>query len=316
MMPFDRYSSSILKKLTDGRTVSPLLPYESLPANAMTFNDNRGHLSLSGAQVKYSMVLSKGRFTLSSPEEQGTYILKPSLNDFENRSESPANEHLTMQIASNVYGIETAANALCFFKNGEPAYITRRYDVLPDGAKRQQEDFASIAGINEHTHGRNFKYSALSYEGIGMLIRKYIPSWKIDLIRFYDLILFNFLFSNGDAHLKNFSVLRTDDGDYRLSPAYDLINTRIHLPSDGIFALSKGLFTDGRQFPLGIGHKDFHDFGIAIGLGEKTVKNELNRFCSDYPAIERMVEESFLSDNIKEDYWEQYRTRLISYLRC
>lgn len=79
----------------------------------------------------------------------------------------PANEHLTMQIARQVYGISTAENALIFFSDGEPAYITRRFDVAPDGTKIKQEDFAALWNRSGATHGRNFKYTG-DYAGMGL----------------------------------------------------------------------------------------------------------------------------------------------------
>ena len=316
MTPFSSYSISILRHLTGGIPVSPILPFQSQDADIIRLNENRGRISLSGAQSKYSVCIKDGKFTLTEEWEQGTFILKPMLSDFSFKAESPANEHLTMQIAHKVFQIDTAANALCFFENGDPAYITRRYDVAADGSKIQQEDFASLGGITADTYGKDYKYTALSYEDIGLLIRKYLPAWRVEMVKFFDLILFNFLFSNGDAHLKNFSVLMTPGGDYRLSPAYDLIDTRIHLPDDSIFALQKGLFADGRSFPLGVDNKAFREFGLCLGLPEKVVGKELDRFCDDYPAVETMVRESYLSDEAKEHYYQHYHTRLVSFLRA
>lgn len=314
--PFQTYSPAQLKRLTGGVPVSPILPFESPAAEISKMNENRGRVSLSGAQSKYSVLVRDGEFHLTEEGERGTHILKPALTDFENGADSPANEHLTMQIAEQVFHLETSANTLCFFRNGEAAYITRRYDIAPDGGRIQQEDFASLGGITADRYGRNYKYTALSYEDIGRLIQRFIPAWKIEMVKFFDLILFNFLFSNGDAHLKNFSVLRNDAGDYRLAPAYDLLDTHLHLPDDSIFALQKGLFADGRSFPLGIGNKDFRDFGLALGLPEKTVRAELDRFTADYPAIGTMVGGSFLSDGSKQAYYNHYHTRLVSFLRA
>jgi len=312
---FTSYDNSTLRRLTGGVTVSPVLPFDSLSAHTALFNDNRGRISLSGAQSKYSVCIKDGKFTLTQQGEQGTYMLKPMLSDFERCSDSPANEHLTMQIAERVFHIETAANALCFFENGDAAYITRRYDFAQSGMKIQQEDFASLGGITADRYGKDYKYTALSYEDIGRLIKHFLPAWKVEMVKFFDIILFNFLFSNGDAHLKNFSVLRLPEGDYRLAPAYDLIDTHIHLPSDGIFALQKGLFADSRTFPLGIGRKDFADFGLCLGIPEKVVCRELDRFSADYAEVEEMVRCSFLSDEAKALYYEHYHTRLVSFLR-
>ncbi len=133
-----------------------------------------------------------------------------------------------MQIASQVYGIKTAANALIFFGDGTPAYITKRFDLKEDGTKWGVEDFASLAGKTKDNFGVNYKYE-FSYEEMGELIKLYVPTWRIELEKYYTLLIFNYLYSNGDAHLKNFSLIETVKGDYVLSPAYDLINTRLHV---------------------------------------------------------------------------------------
>ena len=245
---YDSYSPVAIKHLFDGRQVSPFLDYTPIDddnnsANQEEFLHNQERISLSGVQPKYSMIVRNGKLALTQKGEQGQYILKPKLSDFRNRIYSSANENLTMQIASQVFGIETAANGLCFFKGDEPAYITRRFDVKPDGTKRRKEDFASLAGLTTQNGGKNYKYEYLTYEECGELIRRYLPAWKVETLKFFDLIIFNFLICNGDAHLKNFSVLETESGDFRLSPAYALINTKLHV-DDRIFALDKGLLKD------------------------------------------------------------------------
>lgn len=88
-------------------------------------------------------------------------------------------------------------------------------------------------------HGKDFKYTG-SYEDAAMLIRKNVVAWKVEMSNFFMLVVFNYLFSNGDAHLKNFSLQQTTGGDYILTPAYDLLNTSIHI-DDGDFALKEGL---------------------------------------------------------------------------
>lgn len=293
--------------------MNKILPYDSLSSKSEQ-TGGRGHLSLSGAQVKYSAVIDGGEFRLTEPGEQGTYILKPVLSDWYNRDYSPANEHLTMQIASRVYGIETAENTICFTRNGEQVYVTRRFDVRTDGSKIQQEDFASLAGISRHSHGDDYKYNSLDYVDIADIIKKYIPGWRIELVKYFDLILFNFIFANGDAHIKNFSVLQTRQGDYRLSPAYDLINTLIHIPTGYIFALEKGLYP-GWNREMGVSGSDFVKFGNLIGLDEKTVEREINRFCCIYDKAEDLISKSLLSEELKKEYRTIYHTRINSFLK-
>ena len=310
---FSTFSPYAKKHFLGGKTVSHILPYESL-SSGQGLMENKGHLSLSGAQEKYSAVIDRGKFRLTEANERGTYIIKPKLTGFENREYSPANENLTMQIAAQVYGIETAENAVCFTGNGEQVYVTKRFDVRADGVRLQQEDLASLAGITKQTHGGNYKYDALDYVDIGLLIRKYIPAWPIEIVRYFDLVLFNFVFANGDAHVKNFSVIQTSRGDYRLAPAYDLINTLLHIPGGSIFALQKGLYP-GWNPEFGVSGSDFKKFGTMIGLDEITARNEIDRFCADYDLTDRLIDHSFLSDGLKEEFRRIYRTRINSFLK-
>ena len=123
------------------------------------------------------------------------------------------------------------------------------------------------------------------------------------MLKFFRVVLFNFITLNDDAHLKNFSLLK-QNGEYRLSPAYDLINTSLHLAQSRIFALDKGLFREGMQLSdvHQIGKSDFLKFGIRIGLPEKVVKREMNRFGCVYPFAEELISRSFLSEELKKVY--------------
>lgn len=313
---YNTYSPKAVRHFLAGKPVSHILPYPSAPngSDSSIFDANRRRFSLSGAQSKYSAVIDGNTFRLTKEGEKGSYILKPALSDFQNRENSPANEHLTMQIASQVFGIETAENGLCFFEDGEVAYMVKRYDVRQDGTRIQQEDFASLAGLSAEKNGHNYKYESTSYEDIGNLIRRFLPAWPVEVVKYFDVLLFNFLFANGDAHIKNFSVLKTDDGDYRLAPAYDLINTLIHLPGDTIFALRKGLYngwTD--RYVTG---KDFLELATRIGINSKVAERELERFCADYSLIDSLIDRSFLAEDIKEQYRGIYKVRLKSFLRA
>lgn len=242
---YSTYSPSCLRNLFNGKKVKHILSYDQPQFNeevADLFIENRKRISISGVQEKLSFVLEKNVLRLTKEGEQGTYILKPIPRDLKKVDQVPANEHLTMQIAKQVFGLNTAENALIFFTNGSPAYITKRFDVKEDGTKWGKEDFATLAGKTTDNAGPNFKYQ-FSYEEAGLLIQKYVSAWRIEIEKYFSLVLFNFLFSNGDAHLKNFSLLESSKGDYLLSPVYDLLNTKLHV-DDSDFALDKGLFLD------------------------------------------------------------------------
>lgn len=127
--------------------ISCELPYRHFDDNVGIdlFNNNSKRISVSGVQIKYSLVADDGILRLTKEGEQGEFILKPVPNNLRNKEFCPANEHLTMQIAAQVYGIPTAPNGLCFFRT-EPCLFVRRFDLSEKG-KLQKEDFASLAGL-------------------------------------------------------------------------------------------------------------------------------------------------------------------------
>ncbi|MES1226797.1 MAG: HipA domain-containing protein, partial [Bacteroidota bacterium] len=175
---FHSYSPAALKKLFDGKKVSHILPYDAPWTNDDESNDfmeNRKRISISGVQEKYSLIQVKNKLRLTEPGEQGTHILKPYPVDLKRPRELPANEHLTMQIASQVYKLNTASSGMIFFKNGDPAYITKRFDVLKNGTKLAKEDFATLAGKKGIKSGPDFKYEG-SYEKAGNLIKQFVPA--------------------------------------------------------------------------------------------------------------------------------------------
>ncbi|MBL7933040.1 MAG: HipA domain-containing protein, partial [Bacteroidia bacterium] len=228
---FTTYSGAVLRRMFDNKKVHHVLPFPSPDTEGPLqekFMENRRRISISGVQEKLSVILIKNKLRLTEQGEQGQYILKPIPRDVKKVSQVPANEHLTMQIAKQVYDIATAENALIFFTDDKPAYLTRRFDLKPSAGKYLQEDFAAIAGKTKDNAGSDFKYE-YSYLQLGQLIAKYISAAEVELEKYFKLIVFNYLFSNGDAHLKNFSLIESPDGDYILSPAYDLVCTRIHV---------------------------------------------------------------------------------------
>lgn len=313
---FQTYSPAAVKLLFDGNPVSHILPFRS-PNNEEAENEEYakhvGRVSLSGVQPKAGLIIKGNQLVIPSEQERSRYILKPAPSSYAllERKDCPANEHLSMQLASQVYHIETAPNALCFFSDGEQAYITRRFDVAPDGSKYQQEDFASLAGLTKAHGGSDYKYSNLSYEECAEIIGKYTTAPSVEILKFFRMVVFNYLILNDDAHLKNFSLINRGDGEYHLSPAYDLINTSLHLYEPRIFALDKGLFHEGMHLTdtRTVTRVDFEEFGRRIGLATRLVKRELDNFATEQPLAKELINRSFLSDKLKKYYWQSYNYR-------
>lgn len=310
------YSRACLTKLFNGRKVHHILPYDSPASNPETdalFDDNRKGMSISGVQQKFSVLLDKNKLRLVRDGEQGEYILKPVPGAGKRPECMPANEHLTMQIAKQAYGIEVAENALIFFKNGAPAYITKRFDVKKDGplpagkaGKLAQEDFASLAGRTPQTHGEHYKYSG-NYLELFEIMKKFVPAYPIEAPKLMKILIFNYLFSNGDAHFKNFSLIETSMGDFKLSPAYDLLNSRIHI-EDKDFALEDGLLP--KTLAQGKIFLQFRILSEKAGINERVFDDMLNTMLSRNYLVEKLIFSSFLDEKTQRSYFQSYQTRL------
>ena len=311
---YKTYSPLALKRMFKAKKVSHILSYQSPTINASTsalFTENRKRMSISGVQEKFSVLLDKNKLRLVVEKEQGQYILKPIPNVGKKKDQMPANEHLTMQIANQVFSIETADNALVFFENGAPAYLTKRFDVKDDGSKLAQEDFASLAERTPQTHGSDFKYLG-NYLEVFELLKKYVPAYPVEAIKLFKVIVFNYLISNGDAHYKNFSLIETPLGDFKLSPAYDLLNSRIHI-EDKDFALKEGLLPLNKM--KGKIKDQFYVLAELTNIPSKQVAKIFNELTTNQDKVITLIEASYLDVKTKRAYTQAYQTRLNKLLR-
>ena len=262
-------------------------------------------MSISGVQDKVSLRYEKGE--LIPTEHDGEFILKPIPGAPlpQHTDQVPANEHLTMQIASQVFGIDTAANALVTLADGEPAYLTRRFDRR-GMSKVDMEDFCALAELSPDTHGRNYKYDG-SYERIGQLTRRFCPAHRIENEKLFQRVLFCYAFGNGDAHLKNFSLFTSTDGDPVFTPAYDLINTTLHLSTETPLALD--LFADDFETPAfqALGFHCGSDFlllaerlGVVASRAERLLAQHLDAEAQQ--RVDELIGRSFLSPDAQERY--------------
>ena len=317
---FSTYSPKARKALFDGRKISHLLDFNIDEFRSVGEVAEAMHrISVSGVQEKFPAVLKDSQIRIAGDDDRSTYILKPAPWDrtLVERKQIPANENLTMQIASQVYGIKTAENGLCFTPKGEMVYITKRFDILPDGTKLPMEDFASVLGRNEQEDGKHFKYSGC-YEDIAVAIRKNVSAWMVDMERFFDLVVFNYIYANGDDHLKNFSLILQGE-DYRLAPAYDLLNTSVHVNGDDL-GLDGGLSPNIERSDVyeRTGHPcrlDFERFGARIGILESRVSKILDKYMQLPQASSDLIDRSFLSDKARRHYLRIVNERIARFTR-
>ncbi len=293
--------------------ISSILSFDApKEENLKIFQEHSKKLSISGVQLKYSLKLINNQLELC--EKGGEYILKPIpvARQLSELVSAPENEHLTMQIAEKVFNINTASNGLIYFKDGQPAYITKRFDVINDERKFLQEDFAQLLSRSKQTHGETFKYEG-NYEEIGNLIKRYVAASIPALEKFFKLIVFNYIISNGDAHLKNFSLKRNEIGEYMLTPAYDLMSTVIHTPHESDTALSlyeEDLDSKFYQHYGFYGKPNFIEFANRLGILEKRAERILLEFIHKNNNVVELIQQSFLSEATKQKYIGNYMDKI------
>ena len=295
------------------RSIPKTLPFTKADLRLPAARRKGRRNSISGVQTKVLLALEKGTFNLV--ESGGDFILKPVPEDARSRfaADIPANEHLTMQIASKLFGIQVAENTCVSFADGELAYLTRRFDRR-DGLALRQEDLCQLAGRSEETHGESYKYD-YSYEEMADVIRAACPAYAVELPKVFRQIVFDYLFCNGDAHLKNFSMYESELGDFVMTPAYDLLNTDLHYANDLTFmalSLFKDENTTTEAFET-LGYYTEPDFvllGRAYGLDERAVTSFLVQFRRKEPQVAEMVANSLLSSEAKTEYLRLFHERL------
>ncbi len=309
-IPREGFSPTARRLLADGNRQFPFrLPFSRGDLVSEQIRQ-AGHMSISGVQDKISLKLCDGH--LVPTEADGEYILKPIPSAVVPalREDIPANEHLTMQIAGQLFGIATAVNTLVYLNDGEPAYLTKRFDRR-DGLKIPQEDFCQLGERTEESHGKNYKYDC-TCEEMGRILRRFCPAYQVEVEKLFARMLFNYVFSNGDAHLKNFSLFMSESGDHVLTPAYDLLCTSMHFPNEsrtavGLFDNFESPFFKNNGF---YGSEDFLHLAERYGIRKARAEKLIRGYAVQRDLVESLIARSFLSDSGKHEYARRFTDRL------
>jgi serine/threonine-protein kinase HipA len=289
------FHTSCSKKIFD-TPVQPELPYSETQLSELATKIIRSQFAVTGAQPKLSLEIEKnfgthGRFTIVGL--WGNYILKPPTKRFESL---PEIEDLTMHLAE-LCSIATVPHSLIRFNSGKLAYITKRVDRVK-GMKIHMEDMCQLTErLTEH------KYYG-SYEQIGKTILTFSQNPGLDLINFFEQVLFSFLTGNADMHLKNFSLINWPEIGYSLSPAYDHVATVLVMPED---IEDLALTLNGKKGK--IKRNDFQEALNKFDLSERAKENIFKKFETILPNWKKMISISFLSKERKAKYMDLLEER-------
>ena len=274
-----------------GTATPPILPYNESQLGELALEVIRSQITITGVQPKLSLHLAQEgdnrnpqRFTIVGL--WGGYILKPPSEIY---PKLPEIEDLTMHMAEAVR-INTVPHCLIRMQSGNLAYLIRRIDRSKTG-KLHIEDMCQITGRMTED-----KYLG-SYEQIAKAIRYYSVNSGLDVINFFEMVLFSFLTGNADMHLKNFSLLDVPERGYSLAPAYDMLATALVNPAD---TEELALTLNGKKKRINI--QDFHKAFNTLAVDEKVESSMFMKFKKAIPMWDSLINNSFLDTKMQSAY--------------
>lgn len=242
--------------------------------------------AITGVQPKLSLWLETRRNNIrfTVVDDKSNYIIKPQSETYQSL---PENEDLCMHLAEE-FGIRTAAHGLIRLQSGTLAYITQRFDRKNEN-KIASEDLCQLTEILTEQKYRG------SYEKTGKIIKQYSTQPGLDALHYFELVVFSFITGNADMHLKNFSMFEKTEGEFSLSPAYDLVSTALVIRKE---PEQMALTLNGRKNKLT--KKDFVTLAASLSMTEKQIENCFQLFSEKLKPAMWWIENSFLPREQKD----------------
>ena len=286
-----------------GSTLPPELPYSEEQMLQLGLEAVKNQIAVPGVQPKISLDLEIAKNIeknngkkMDTPTNKpkrftivglwGEYILKPPAKEYPHL---PEVEDATMHLAE-LAGIATVPHSLIRLKSGNPAYITKRIDRT----KKVKIHMEDMCQLTERLTEDKYKGS---YEQIGRAIVRYSINPGLDIINFFEQVVFSFLTGNADMHLKNFSLINEPGVGYVLSPAYDMVSTSLIVKGD---KEELALHLNGKKAK--IRRKDFDATFDLFKIDSKSRENIFNKFHQAMPQWRELLERSFLPGEMKKRY--------------
>lgn len=275
----------------------PILNYTCEDLEKLAIQVIKDQTSLTGVQPKLSLHLNEHESSqrLTIVGLWGGFICKPQTIQF---AQMPETEDLTMHLAE-LAKIGVVSHTLMRMADNSLCYLTKRIDRSNSGEKVAMEDMCQLT-----ERQTEYKYKS-SYERIAKAIVQYSSMPKMDVINFFEVILFSWITGNNDMHLKNFSLFEPHDGNIRLTPAYDMLNAVILNPKDDE---ELALTLNGKKKKLK--RSDFIISGQTMGIEQKTIERLIGKYVKLLPEMKKLIGNSFLNDELKDKYVELITERI------
>ena len=278
----------------------PKLEINEATLEAIALESTSKGMTVPGVQKKLSLHLDLDNHTprLTLVNHPAGYILKPQVDEFKCLPEA---EHLVMCMA-DATGISTVPHALIGSRDN-PAYITKRIDRMIGKSETKMLAMEDFCQLDLRVTADKYKGS---YERCAKVIRKYSSNVGLDLAELFMRIVFSFMVGNSDMHLKNFSMIETEEASntYVLSPAYDLLPMNVIMPED---TEELALALNGKK--THIRKKDFLIYAEQCGISKKSAEKMIYKIISMKSDYLKMCNSSLLPDYMKNRFTELIERR-------
>lgn len=274
-----------------GKPTPPILPYTEEQMLELAEKVIKSQSTITGVQPKLSLEIEKlskknisQKFTIVGL--WGGYILKPPTQQYPHL---PELEDLTMHLAE-LAGIATVPHSLMRLQSGELAYITKRIDRV----KKQKIHMEDMCQLTERLTEQKYKGS---YEQIGKAIIQYAENPLLDIINYFEQVIFSFLTGNADMHLKNFSLINKLGIGYTLCPAYDMVASALVVKGD---TEELALNLNGKKKK--IKRKDFLEAMSRFDIDDRSIENIFTKFQRLLDKWYDFIDLSFIPEDMKSRY--------------
>lgn len=284
-----------------GIETAPSFPYTRDHMSELARQVIRTSSSVTGIQAKMSLDVNRGgknepaKFTIVGL--WGKYIFKPQSSKYPCL---PELEDLTMKMAEAAH-IRTARHTLIRLADGELGYLTLRMDRGRKGEKISMLDMCQLTNrLTEH------KYYG-TYQQLAETVKKYSSAPMLDVQRFWEIVLFSWITGNSDMHCKNFSLIDRKNGDYVLSPAYDLLAVLLADPAD-TEEMAMSFIVGGPK--SGFDRDTFMTAFVQSGIPTVVADKMIERMKGNLPVWKELISQSFLPEEMKADYCRLLNQRI------
>lgn len=177
------------------------------------------------------------------------------------------NEYFFLALAKST-GLSVSSFRLLTDSKGEHALLLQRFDRQRRDGETHRLAMEDACQVLDVYPARKYE---LSFEEVAVALIEKCSAKKAAALELFRQIVFYWLIGNGDAHAKNFSILKNLEGEWRISPAYDILCTLYYQDMEMALSVSNKTTLWDRATLLSLGDQ----LGVPRALALQVIEHLL-----------------------------------------